>query len=98
MSAFDRTDVDHPLAFAVCHINASARELISPEALLASLVAESIPPEHAHHVQAFFDEVEVEALSDLARSGAVTYADLSRHARRCLAVDHETRTWLDDRA
>lgn len=98
MSASNGSEADQAIAFAARHINASAREAISPDALLAALTGDRVPPEHIHHIQAFFDEVEVETLSDLARCGAVAYADLSRHARRFLPSSHETRTWLDDRA
>lgn len=86
------------LAFAVRHLNASARDPIDADSLLDALRSDEPPARYRHHVRDFLDETEVETLSDLVRSSAITYAALARHAGRCLAADHETRTWLDDRA
>ena len=87
-----------PLALAVRHINASARHAIGENALLRALTSDVVPPEYEHHVRAFFDEIEVETLSDLVRSGAVTYPVLARKAASHLDTNHDTRRWLDERA
>lgn len=86
------------LAFAVRHLNASARDPIDEASLLDALRSDEPPARYRHHVRDFLDETELETLSDLVRSGAITYARLAHHAGRDLAADHETRTWLDDRA
>lgn len=86
------------LAFAARHINASAREPVGEEALLAALLSDNVPAGLRHHLRAFFDETDVETLSDLARSGLVSYARLAAGARRFLPDDHDTRHWLDERA
>lgn len=86
------------LALAARHINASAREPISEDALLAALLSDGVPVGAVHHLRAFFDETEVETLGDLARSGLVSYAKLAAGARRVLPDDHDTRHWLDERA
>ena len=86
------------LAFAARHINASARDQITEEALLHALVSDSISTGLGHHLRAFFDETDVETFSDLARSGLVSYAQLAAGARRFLPNEHDTRRWLDERA
>ncbi|GEO98979.1 hypothetical protein [Methylobacterium haplocladii] len=98
MASLPNPAAERPLAFAVRHINASARDPIDAPTLLAALMAETVPAAFTHHVRAFFDEVEIETIGDLVRSGAVTYPILARGARRCLAPGHETRQWLDERA
>jgi hypothetical protein len=92
------TGFDRPLAFAVAHINASARHRIDAASLLAACGRTWCPPEHEHRVRDFLYETEVETLSDLVRGGAVTYDALARLAARYLPATHETRTWLDERA
>ena len=89
-----RRAAERPLA--VRHINASIPDPVDAAALPAALDAPdgACPPD----LYAFFDEVEVETLSDLARSGAVGYAALAQGARRCLPPDDATRLRLDERA
>ena len=86
-----------PLAFAVRHINASAKIPVDQDTLLAALLADRAPEAWAHHVRAFYDETDVETLSDLVRSGDITYDRLAGGARACLPPGHETRQWLDER-
>ncbi|GJE56590.1 MULTISPECIES: hypothetical protein [Methylobacterium] len=97
MAALPIPAAERPLALAVRHINASARDPIDGPTLLAALNAERVPAPYAHHVRAFFDEAEIETIGDLVRGGAVTYPTLARGARRCLPPGHETRAWLDER-
>jgi hypothetical protein len=87
---------ERPLVLAVRHINASVPDPIDAETLLAALTVRD--GACAAHLYAFFDEVEIETISDLARSGAVSYAVLAEGARGCLPPDHATRIWLDERA
>ncbi len=98
MAALPNPAAERPLAFAVRHINASARDPIDSHTLLAALTAERVPAAYEHHVRAFFDEVEIETIGDLVRSGAVTFSVLAHGARRCLPSGHETCVWLDERA
>lgn len=93
-----RPEATRLLGFAVRHINASARMPIDVPTLLDALVTHAVPAQYEHHLRAFYDEVEIETLSDLARSEAVTYAGLAAGARRFLPPGHETREWLDERA
>ena len=46
----------------------------------------------------FLNETDVETLSDLLRTGAVSYRMLAVHAGRYLEPGHATRIWLDERA
>ncbi|MGU3540897.1 hypothetical protein [Methylobacterium sp. A54F] len=89
---------ERALALAARHIGASVPDPIGTADLLAALNAPDVPAAFEHHVRAFFDEVEVETISDLVRSGAISYPVLARGARRCLPPRHDTRRWLDERA
>lgn len=91
-------DARQALDFAIRHINASAHDPIEPDTLLSALRTEVVPQSCEHHVHAFFDETEIETMSDLVRGGALSYAVLARGARRWLPPAHNTRRWLDERA
>ena len=92
------TAFDSAATFAVRHINVSAARPIEASTLLAAIQSGSAPSEWSHHLHAFFDETDLETLSDIVRSGALTYAQLARGARAHLPPGHETRLWLDERA
>jgi len=89
---------ERPLAFAVRHINASSPDPIDADSLLTALRSDLAPSRYEHHVRDFLDETDVETLSDLVRTGAVSYRMLAVHAGRYLAPGHETWIWLDERA
>ena len=48
-------------------------------------------------VREFLNEAELETLSDLVTSGAISYDQLADAASLHLPSGHETRRWLDDR-
>ncbi|MDP4025893.1 hypothetical protein Q8W71_24995 [Methylobacterium sp. NEAU 140] len=93
-----RAQAGRALALATGHVNASAPTPIAPQDLLRALNAGVAPRGFEEHVFAFFDEVEVETMSDLVRAGSTTYERLAAGARRHLPEGHGTRRWLDERS
>lgn len=93
-----QSDQATPLTFAVRHINSSSPVPIAEADLLAALTADETSFLWQHHAHAFFDETDIETLSDIVRSGILSYAQLARGGHRHLPPDHKTRLWLDERA
>lgn len=91
-------EVDRLMRLVVRHLNASVPDPISTGELIHVLRTNQVPEHRREHVFAFFDETEVETLSDLVRAGAVTYADLRAGALRELPPAHETRRWIVERS
>ena len=82
---------------AIGHLNASLPHNVSERELRCSLL--DIQPFSIDRVcvREFLNEAELETLSDLVTSGAISYAQLADAASLHLPSGHETRRWLDDR-
>ena len=82
---------------AIGHLNGSLPHNVSERELLCSLL--DIQPFSIDRVcvREFLNEAELETLSDLVTSGAISYDQLADAASLHLPSGHETRRWLDDR-
>lgn len=85
------------LRVAIGHLNVSLPDSVSEQELLGSLL--DIRPFSTDRVcvREFLNEAELETLSDLVASGAISYGQLADAASLHLPSGHETRRWLDDR-
>ena len=85
------------LRVAIGHLNVSLPHNVSERELLCSLL--DIQPFSIDRgcVREFLNEAELETLSDLVTSGAISYDQLADAASLHLPSGHETRRWLDDR-
>ena len=84
------------LRVAIGHLNVSLPHNVSERELLCSLL--DIQPFSIDRVcvREFLNEAELETLSDLVTSGAISYDQLADAASLHLPSGHETRRWLDD--
>ena len=91
-------DAERALALAVGHVNVSARDPVDPLSLLSAIRSAAQSTALDLHLQVFFQETEIETLSDLVRSGAIDYPTLAAGARRFIPRDHPDSRWLDGRS
>jgi hypothetical protein len=91
-------DAKAQIDFILGTINAPRPHPIDAKRLVRCLTTS--PPD-AHwrpHIEAFFDEITLEAMHDLVLAGVVTFEDLYRAARTWRATDGRNVPWIKEMA
>lgn len=86
------------LEFVLKTINAPRPHPIDGPTLVQCLLGGSLRPEWRPHIEAFFDEVSVEAIHDLVLAGVVDFEDLHRAARTWKVTDGRAVPWIKEMA
>lgn len=86
------------LDFVLTTINAPRPHPIDGPTLVQCLMGRVTPPEWRPHIEAFFDEVSVEAIHDLVLAGVIDFEDLYRAARNWRVTDGRAVPWIKEMA
>src|SRR5262249_55716743 len=99
LKAFRRaTAAETEISFVLKTINAPRPHQIDAKTFVHCLTTDHPDREWRPHIEAFFDEVSIEAIHDLVLAGVVTFEDLYRAARNWRVTNGKNVDWIKEMA
>jgi len=86
------------IRFVLATINAPRPYRIDAKSFVHCLTTDQPEAKWRPHMEAFFDEVSVEAIHDLVLAGVVSFEDLYRAARNWRVTDGRNVGWIKEMA
>jgi hypothetical protein len=92
------SEADRPVKSVLTTINAPRPRPLDAKGLVHCLTTSQPEARWFPHIEAFFDEVSVEAIHDLVLAGIVSFEDLYRAARTWRITDGRNVPWIKEMA